>query len=62
MPEQPAAIYPNSEGQERVPGVEGQQDQAIEPVNGEGQRTHAVREGQQSEVFIHPSRRGGNNR
>jgi hypothetical protein len=63
MPEQPPAICPNPEGQERVPGVDGQQDNFYnESVNSEGQRAHLATEGQQSGVFIHPSRRGGNNR
>jgi hypothetical protein len=68
MPESPPAICRNPEGQERVPGADGQQGNLYnEGVNSEGQRAHLATEGpqtegQQSGEFIHPSRRGGNNR
>jgi hypothetical protein len=60
--DQPRAQDPSREGQERTPGTDGQQDRAVVPRSVEGQRAPGKGPQGQTDTFVHPSRRGGNNR
>jgi hypothetical protein len=61
-PEQPAAPSRSAEGQERTPGTAGQQDRDVVPRSVEGQASPGRGPEGLTTGYVHPSRRGGNNR